>query len=148
MTLRLSVSAASARPAARAGTFAGMDPASHLVLAAAGGALGATLRWSAGVAAERWRMPNWIVIMAVNTLGCLAMGVAIGCVVDDRVHAFLLAGVLGGFTTFSTAMLDAWLLWRFGRRLDAGICLCGTPVLAVLAVVGGVFATAMFGGAA
>ncbi len=93
-------------------------------------------------------MPNWIVIMVVNTVGCLAMGLALGCVVNDRVHAFLLAGVLGGFTTFSTAMLDAWLLWRFGRRLDAAICLMGTPVLAVIAVIGGVSATAVFGGAA
>jgi CrcB protein len=125
-----------------------MDPASHLVLAAAGGALGATIRWSTGVIAERWRMPNWIVIMVVNTVGCLAMGFALGCVVNDRVHAFLLAGVLGGFTTFSTAMLDAWLLWRFGRRLDAGVCLIGTPVLAVIAVIGGVSATAVFGGVA
>jgi CrcB protein len=86
--------------------------------------------------------------MAVNTVGCLAMGLALGCVVNDRVHAFLLAGVLGGFTTFSTAMLDAWLLWRFGRRVAAGICLMGTPVLAVIAVIGGVAATAVFGGAA
>jgi CrcB protein len=124
-----------------------MDPASHLVLAAAGGALGATLRWAAGVVAERWRMPNWIVIMVVNTVGCLAMGFALGWVIGDCMHAFLLAGVLGGFTTFSTAMLDAWLLWRFGRRLDAGVCLIGTPVLAVIAVIGGVSATATFGGA-
>ncbi len=130
------------------GTFADMDPISELVLATIGGGLGATFRWGAGVVAERWGVPNWIAIMGINTVGCLAMGIAIGIGGGAGMQAFVMAGVLGGFTTFSTAMLDVWLLWRLGQRLRAAICLLGTPALATIAFTGGILMGAVVGGQA
>ena len=111
-----------------------MTSTSHVLLAAAGGAVGATLRVLAGLVAARCRIPGWVAILMVNTLGCLGIGLAVGAAIGDDLQAFLMAGVLGGFTTFSTAMLDAWVLWRTRHRVAAGASLLGTPVLAVIAV--------------
>lgn len=113
------------------------EPLNHL-LAAGGGAIGATLRWLAGLLAVRCRIPAWWAILLVNTVGCLVMGIASGVIRGAGVEAFLLAGVLGGFTTFSTASLDVWVLWRSGARASALCCLVATPVLAIAAMFIGI----------
>jgi hypothetical protein len=43
-------------------------------------------------------------------------------------------------------MLDAWVLWRLGRRGSAAICLLGTSVIAVFAMVLGLGAASMIVG--
>lgn len=69
---------------------------------AAGGVVGATARWLAGVPFDvtpgtfPWRT------LVVNVLGCLAIGIAARLVERDSTRwAFLVTGVLGGFTTMS-----------------------------------------------
>ena len=115
-----------------------MSELSPHLLAAGGGAVGASLRWSATLLAARWRIPVWWAILFVNTLGCLALGALAGAVREAELEAFLLVGLLGGFTTFSTASLDVWVLWRSGERADAACCLVATPVLAITAMFVGV----------
>ena len=110
-----------------------MESASTHMLIALGGAMGASLRWGGVELATRTRVPTWTAIMLVNVLGCLVLGVASAVVLTPDLEAFLVGGLLGGFTTFSTAMLDAWVLWRSGRRFASGACLSLTPVLGVAA---------------
>lgn len=114
-----------------------MDMAWQYILVAIGGGLGAAFRWMAVEVATRWRIPAWLSIIGVNVLGCLVMGMVVAATVGPQVEAVVVVGALGGFTTFSTAMLDAWILWRTRRRFAAGTCLLLTPLIGVVAVWAG-----------
>jgi CrcB protein len=84
---------------------------------AAGGALGALARWgvaevwAADVGAWPWST------LAVNVLGCLLLGALLGSPAgqDPIRRAFLGAGVLGGFTTFSTYAVEVKVLTGDGH---------------------------------
>jgi CrcB protein len=60
-------------------------------------------------------------IFVINVLGCLAAGLLAGALAAGRVQAgdvartFLLVGLLGGFTTFSSFGLDTFTLARSGQ---------------------------------
>ena len=82
----------------------------QVLLVALGGALGSVGRYGAGLVAARvlgLAFP-WGTLI-VNVLGSLAIGVLTARV--DALHAdtrlFIGAGILGGFTTFSTFSLEA-----------------------------------------
>ena len=79
-----------------------------IVLAIAlGGGLGAGLRWLADSALPRPAgFP--VGITAVNIVGSLVLGMVVGLGVAEGTAwvAALTVGVLGGFTTFSTWMVD------------------------------------------
>ena len=114
-----------------------MHGIAELGCVALGGAAGAACRYLASsVGARRSGVPAWVAIMVVNVTGCLLAGLVtgfLGGVKDSLLGPLLITGFLGGFTTFSTAMLDAWVLWKSGRPIPAGICLIATPVVGVLA---------------
>ena len=73
---------------------------------AAGGALGAAARY--GVT-RAWPTPQhgfpWATL-AMNVVGCLAIGLLLGVERGPLLRAFLGTGVLGGFTTFSTYAVE------------------------------------------
>ena len=73
-------------------------------LVGAGGALGSLARWGLGQV-----VPGPGATLAVNLVGCLLIGMLAGWLLDTRPQLRLLLGVgfLGGFTTFSTHLLDA-----------------------------------------
>lgn len=89
---------------------------------AAGGACGAVLRYCVQVLTSGTAFP-WGTL-AVNIAGCLAIGLAIGAFAgaawfEDVGRPLLVAGVLGGFTTFSAFSVDTVLLWEQGRVASA-----------------------------
>ncbi|MFQ5566139.1 MAG: fluoride efflux transporter CrcB [Paracoccaceae bacterium] len=105
---------------------------------AAGGAIGATLRW----AVVRWSghalglaFPYGTLI--VNVAGSAVMGIAAVIMMErfpgswGRFAPFLMTGVLGGFTTFSAFSLDALFLIERGRNLAAAAYIGGSVVLSV-----------------
>jgi len=78
---------------------------------AAGGALGSVARWTVAEALPHapGSMP-WSTL-TVNVTGALLLGILVGVVTTVWSHTALLrpflgTGVLGGYTTFSTAMVD------------------------------------------
>lgn len=76
---------------------------SALLAVALGGMIGSAARWGAGElwpsAADQW---SWDVLI-VNVVGSLAIGFAARRFVIGTLAAdFVITGVLGGFTTFST----------------------------------------------
>ena len=82
---------------------------------ALGGAIGASLRHGAGLAAVRLGLSGWPwATFFVNLLGSLAMGLLIGFLAfrgellggGQTTRLFLATGVLGGFTTFSAFSLE------------------------------------------
>ena len=92
----------------------------HLLLVAAGGAIGASLRYLTGIAALRWFGANfpWGTLM-VNVIGSFAMGVLAEFIVrklgaSNELRLLLMTGLLGGYTTFSAFSLDAILLIERG----------------------------------
>jgi fluoride exporter len=108
------------------------------LLAALGGALGALARWGVSVALPR-ASGDWPwATLTVNLLGCLLIGVLLGVLGerrphDDHLRTFLGAGVLGGFTTFSTFAVEAVDL------VDAGAWILAVAYV-VVSVVGGLLA--------
>jgi len=108
-----------------------MSPLLFLGAALAGG-VGAALRYllDLGVARFAGRRFPWGVFV-INLSGSFALGVVAAALPEQ---AFLLgAGLLGGYTTFSTAMLDTVALWRDGERPASVFNAIGTLVLGLLA---------------
>lgn len=110
-----------------------------LLAIAAGGAVGSLARW--GVAAalphDGHELP-WSTVLE-NVPGALLLGVLMVFVVDvwpptRWVRPFLGVGVLGGYTTFSTYMLDTRDLLAGGEAVLALTYLFGTLVVGLLAV--------------
>jgi CrcB protein len=115
----------------------------RIVAVALGGALGALGRYGAGVLLP---IPGALTILGVNLLGCFAMGVLFALlelrliqtrlsafvparevlpkdptdeVARPLTSAFLLTGLLGGFTTFSSFSLDLLRMLEGGQPLGA-----------------------------
>lgn len=97
---------------------------------ALGGAIGSVLRY---LTVAAFGAP-WAVA-AVNVAGSFVMGVLF-VALSSRAHLspLLMAGVLGGFTTFSAFSLDALKLWQSGQTLQAALYVGGSVILSLLAV--------------
>ena len=71
----------------------------------AGGALGALLRWRLSSFNSASHLP-WGTLLA-NLIGCLAVGIVLGSTRPGSLtHLFLVAGLCGAMTTFSTFMVE------------------------------------------
>jgi len=94
----------------------------NLLWVAAGGALGAVLRYlvSIQIAAETATRFPWGTL-TVNMLGCLVIGVMWSVTehkaVSDGVLLFLMVGLIGSFTTFSTYGLEGIQLIQSGKLM-------------------------------
>ncbi|MFJ3671401.1 fluoride efflux transporter FluC [Streptomyces sp. NPDC090106] len=126
------------RPAAHAPTPKRRQ-AEILAVIAAGGVLGAcvrygaTLIWPTAPTAFPWTT------LWTNVTGCAAMGVLMVLVTERfTVHPltrpFLGTGVLGGYTTFSTATLDTQRLLDHGRPAT-GLLYAATTLLAACTAI-------------
>lgn len=129
----------------------GRRPKSHhrrwdvLGVISLGGAVGALSRYGIGYAfpAPRTGFP-WATF-AINVAGCLLIGVLMVLVTDvwvgrRLVRPFLGVGVLGGFTTFSTYVVDVQRLVDSGAALTGLVYLVSTVMAALAAVYLGVTA--------
>lgn len=109
----------------------------------AGGALGAMARHGVGALSLRLFGPGfpWGTLI-VNAVGGLLMGYAVAAVAarDPALRAFLVTGVLGGFTTFSAFAFDAVLLGRERSLILAAAYVAASVALAVGGVVLGLAA--------
>lgn len=113
-----------------------------LAVIALGGALGASARY--GLSA--WIPDGPLAILVVNISGCLLIGMLMVLVTEvwpdlRYLRPFVGVGILGGYTTFSTAMVDVRGLVDAGRPGLGLAYLGGTAVVSVLAVALGWFAT-------
>lgn len=97
------------------------------IAVAVGGALGSVARYGASrLVQQTWpalRFP--VPTLAVNVLGCCAIGVLAGLAASGRLpmraawREFAFVGVVGGFTTFSAFALETMVLVRSGAVLLA-----------------------------
>ena len=111
-------------------------------LAALGGALGALARW--GVGRGLPHSPGgwpWATVL-VNLTGCALIGVLLAVLMarfpdHPWLRPFLVTGVLGGYTTFSTFAVDAVQLSDAGAWGTAAGYVLVSVVGGVVAVAGG-----------
>jgi len=119
------------------------------VLVFAMGGLGALLRVAASglfpVRALPWGT------LAVNALGCLAIGVLFEVFEERSPHwplelrVAVVGGLLGGFTTFSAFGLETWGLASEGQWGLAALYALGSLVIGIAAVGAGIVVARAFG---
>ena len=91
-----------------------------------GGAIGSMARYALGsVLGRRDGWEYWMATLTVNATGALALGILVGLLGesftgDPAVRTGLTVGLLGGYTTFSTWMVESVELIGDGR-LGSGV---------------------------
>lgn len=110
---------------------------------AAGGAVGAVARHLVNNQVTAWFGDGfpWG-ILAANVAGSVAMGILVETSAlfwssSQEMRGFLMVGVLGAFTTFSTFSLQTLLLYERGQMALAGLYIVASVVLAVGGLIAG-----------
>jgi fluoride exporter len=102
-----------------------------LVVIAIGGALGSVARYLFSMAVLRATGTLFPAgTFAVNVVGCFVFGVIAGAAeqrvqLTPELRLFLLVGVLGGFTTFSSYAFESFGLIRDGQFAAAAVNVVG-----------------------
>lgn len=114
----------------------------HVIAVAAGGAVGAVLRYLLSTRINAWS-EGWLLpagTLVVNVLGCFVIGWTTGSQIgrspwNETLGLFLVVGLLGGFTTFSAFGNETLALFRAGETVHAFLNM-GLQLGACLAAVG------------
>lgn len=113
----------------------------NVLLVGCGGFFGAVLRYGLGGLVHRSPALAGFPFgtLAVNVTGCLLIGVTAAAAESRQLFGpearlFLMVGVLGGFTTFSTFGYETLALARDGEVLRAAVNVAGNVVLGLTAV--------------
>lgn len=120
-----------------------------LVFVALGGAVGASARYIFGVMATHFAPGSfpWGTF-TVNITGSILVGVLAGLMTftwspSPELRAFLIVGVLGGFTTFSAFSMEVALFIERDRLGFAALYLGATVVISVAGLFAGLKLTRM-----
>lgn len=112
-----------------------------LLLASAGGAIGAGARYlvNVGFARAFGTAFPWATV-CINISGSLLMGLLAGLLIGREaetaaLRVFLATGVLGGFTTFSAFSLDFVVLMQRGETVAAFGYAAASVVVSIVALV-------------
>lgn len=121
-----------------------------LLLASAGGAIGAGVRYadSQWFVAHGWTEFPWATL-SINVTGSVLMGLTVGLLMartgmPPELRVFLATGILGGYTTFSAFSLEVWQLAERGQMLAAGVYILASVVLSVAGLGLGLVAARYF----
>ncbi|MDM1302913.1 fluoride efflux transporter CrcB [Acinetobacter indicus] len=111
---------------------------------ALGGAIGASLRYGLSLwllkPSVLFPWPTW----SVNLLGCFAAGIFFAFsqkfpVLQQEPRLFLMVGILGGFTTFSSFGLETFQLLKQGHTSVALMYVISSVILGVLCLAVGFY---------
>jgi len=113
-----------------------------LAVISGGGVLGALARYGLSAAFPHGPTGFPWATFAINVSGCLLIGILMVLITDvwpsqRLIRPFLGTGVLGGYTTFSTAIVDVQHLLGVGAAGTALAYLAGTVIAALAAVYTG-----------
>jgi CrcB protein len=113
----------------------------HWIAVALGGAIGSLARHGVNIAfAYMFVRPVPYATAAVNLAGSAAIGLLAGLIASGRLtmtptlRTFVFVGLLGGFTTFSSFMLDTLTLTHAGEHTLAMSNVAGQVIAGMLAV--------------
>lgn len=110
---------------------------------AAGGAVGAVLRYGVNIASTAlWGLNFPIATMIVNILGSFILGTLAGVFAhygqpSHEMRGFIVTGMLGAFTTFSTFSLDSVTLFERGAYNAFAFYLIGSVTFGLIAFLCG-----------
>ncbi len=109
-----------------------------LLQVAIGGGIGASLRYLMGLGLKPEQLDTFPThTFIVNVLGCLAIGICAALLVKAEIHdtlqLFVITGILGGFTTFSSFSLETLYLLKAERYFMAFIYTFSSLLFGVLA---------------
>jgi CrcB protein len=112
------------------------------LLVGIGGALGSIARHGLNHLIHQRMMSSAfpLGIFAINVVGSVAIGGIAGVLASGRwqwgteTRTFVVVGLLGGFTTFSSFSLDTLTLWRAGHAASAALNVIGQVGLSLLGV--------------
>ncbi len=119
----------------------------NYLIVGCGGAIGSILRYGIGILSVRlWGLNFPWGTMAVNVIGALLIGIFAGLVSSfqnwaETTRLFLMVGILGGFTTFSTFSLDAVMLIEREQYLYFILYTAGSVILSIAVTIIGLFLT-------
>ena len=116
----------------------------NLISVAVGGALGASLRYLAGIGVIRLIGQTGfpLGIIFVNVLGSFLMGVFVVAAAQrglTNLSPFVMTGLLGGFTTFSAFSLEAVTLYERGDVGQAALYVTLSVALSIGGLVVGLW---------
>ena len=119
------------------------------LLVACGGAIGASLRYGAGfIIAKPQNLFPWAT-WSINILGCFLAGIFFAFTqkyptLQNETRLFLMVGILGGFTTFSSFGLETFQLIRQGQLPIALAYTVSSVILGVIFLAIGFYIFNMF----
>lgn len=115
----------------------------EVLLVAVGGAIGSVLRYYVGVWSVRLAGAGfpWGTL-TVNLVGSFLIGIVVELIVrkfdgSPALRLFLMTGIIGGFTTFSTFALDTVVLMEKGQLGTAIVYVLVSVVVSLCAVFAG-----------
>lgn len=119
------------------------------LLVACGGAIGACLRYGAGLLIARpmslFPWATW----SINVLGCFLAGVFFALsqrypALQNETRLFVMVGIFGGFTTFSSFGLETFQLIRQGQMNIAVMYSLSSMIVGVLCLAMGFYLFQIF----
>ncbi len=119
-----------------------MEGLIRVLLVALGGAIGSVLRYLLASAIPLWlgRIYLWGTL-SVNIIGSFIIGICWAYFEENtsfyNLKIFIIIGILGGFTTYSSFSLEAINLFRDGQTKTAVFYILGTNIFALTAAWGG-----------
>lgn len=126
-------------------------------MVAIGGGIGAAARYQVGLLSIRWAGNSGSLgstfpwgTLTVNIVGSLIMGAMLGWFAkgggeSENLRVFLVAGLMGGFTTFSAFSAELVTMMHRGQALMAFGYGVGSVALGMIAFLGGLIAMQMAG---
>jgi fluoride exporter len=115
----------------------------NLLAVALGGAIGSVARYLLSSFVLRVSGPAFpLGTFVVNVIGCGVFGALAGAASErlslaPEVRLFLFAGILGGFTTFSSYAFESFALIREGHVLAASVNIVGQVVIGLVTLAAG-----------
>jgi CrcB protein len=109
-----------------------------IFLIAAGGAIGSVARYLMSIGIDRWLAINFpFGTLAVNIIGSFTIGLVAGLTDDKSLREFIMIGILGGFTTFSSFSLQTCNLAEGDRWGAASLYIMISIMCCLLATYAG-----------
>ena len=115
-----------------------------ILIVATGSGIGGVMRYGMQSLASRlFPFPFPLGTFSVNLIGCFFIGVFVGLaekgnILTPETRLFLITGICGGFTTFSSFSYDNIALLKSGEWLFFLLYLFGSVVLGILATYLGI----------
>lgn len=124
-----------------------MDQFKTLSVLFMGGGLGTLLRYGVSKIGNPLSAHFFWGTFSANVIGSLLLGLIIGLsyknpsLAHSSFYSFLVIGVCGGFTTFSTFAFENQSLLRNGQLLDFSVYTLGSLIAGIIAVFLGLYAS-------